>query len=82
MALLVASSLGRTATLAASVAVVSEEKLLTTAGTFDCWVVALVTELGRAQYWVSKADRIVVQSTQVVPESGALLQYELSRISH
>lgn len=79
---LMVSGVGQTSSIAASLAVIGEEKLLTTAGTFDCWVVALTTDLGRTQYWVSKADRIVVQSMQVVPETGALLQYQLSRISH
>lgn len=76
------SSLGKTASLPAAVLVIGEEKLLTTAGTFECWIVSLVTDLGRTQYWVSRPDHIVVQSTQVVPESGAVLQYQLSRISH
>lgn len=78
----VVSSLGRTISLPGAITVTGEEKLLTTAGTFECWIVSLTTDLGRTQYWVSKSDRIVVQSSQVVPETGALLQYQLSRISH
>ena len=78
----VISSFGKTASLPASVVVEAEEKLLTTAGTFDCWIVALSTDLGQTRYWVSKQDHIVVQSTQIVPESGATLVYQLSRISH
>lgn len=78
----VTSSLGKTNSLPAAVLVTGEEKLLTTAGSFECWIVSLVTDLGRTQYWVSKQDHIVVQSAQVVPETGALLQYQLSRISH
>jgi hypothetical protein len=76
------SSVGKTAALPASIHVIGEENILTPAGTFDCWIVVLATELGRTQYWVSKPDHIVVQSTQVVPETGAVLQYQLSRISH
>jgi hypothetical protein len=78
----VVSGLGKSSAIPAAMQVVGEDKLLTTAGTFDCWMVALTTELGNTQYWVSKTDRIVVQTTQVVPESGAVLQYQLSRISH
>ncbi|HET9425933.1 MAG TPA: hypothetical protein VFO55_11215 [Gemmatimonadaceae bacterium] len=79
---IIVSSLGNTAALPASIMVVGQEQLLTPAGTFDCWIVALTTDVGRTQYWVSKPDRIVVQMSQMVPESGALLQYQLSRISH
>jgi len=79
---LVVSGVGKTASIAADMRVTGEEKLLTTAGTFDCWIVSLATDLGTTQYWVSKTDRIVVQSTQLVPETGAVLQYQLSRISH
>jgi hypothetical protein len=78
----IATTVGKTIPMPASIAVVGEERLLTAAGSFDCWIVDLTTDLGRTQYWVSKADRIVVQSMQVVPETGALLQYQLSRISH
>src|SRR6476620_7803570 len=78
----VISSFGKTASLPAAVVVEGEAKLLTTAGTFDCWVVALSTDLGQTRYWVAKQDHIVVQSSQVVPESGATLVYQLSRISH
>jgi hypothetical protein len=78
----VVSGVGRSSAIPAATQVVGEDKLMTTAGSFDCWVVTLTTELGNTQYWVSKTDRIVVQSTQVVPETGAILQYQLSRISH
>jgi hypothetical protein len=78
----VVSGVGRSTAIPAAVSVGGEEKLLTAAGSFDCWIVRLVTDLGSTQYWVSKTDRIVVQSTQLVPETGALLQYQLSRISH
>ena len=79
---LAVSGVGKSTSIPASVMVTGEEKLLTTAGTFECWIVSLSTDFGRTQYWVSKPDRIVVQSTQVVPETGAVLHYQLSRISH
>jgi hypothetical protein len=79
---LVVSGLGKSSSIPAGMQVTGEESLLTTAGTFDCWIVSLSTDLGNTRFWVSKSDRIVVQSTQVVPETGALLQYQLSRISH
>jgi hypothetical protein len=62
--------------------VTGEESLVTTAGTFDCWVVALSTDVGQTRYWVAKADRIVVQLSQVLPESGDVLTYTLTRVSH
>lgn len=79
---LVVSGIGKTSSIPADMRVTGEDRLMTPAGTFDCWIVSLVTELGTTQYWVSKSDRIVVQSMQVVPETGAVLQYQLSRISH
>jgi hypothetical protein len=79
---LMVSGLGRTTAIPASMQVVGESTLLTSAGTFDCWIVSLNTNAASTQYWVSKSDRIVVQSVQVVPETGALLTYQLSRISH
>ena len=79
---LVLSELGKSTSIAASIQVTGQEQLLTTAGTFDCWVVTLSTDVGSTHYWVSKADRIVVQSVQRDPATGSLLQYQLSRISH
>lgn len=79
---LVVSGFGKSSSIAASMSVTGEANLLTTAGSFDCWIVSVVTDVGSTQYWVSKADRIVVQSMQVVPETGAVLTYQLSRISH
>jgi hypothetical protein len=79
---LVVSGLGKASSIPASVQVTGEENLFTTAGSFDCWIVTLATEVGSTQYWVSKADRIVVQSRQAVPELGGTLTYQLSRVSH
>jgi hypothetical protein len=79
---LMVSGIGKSSSLAASMQVTGEEKLITTAGSFDCWIVTLTTELGSTRYWVSKADRIVVQSSQYVAELKSTLQYQLSRVSH
>ena len=79
---LMVAGLGKASSLAASMQVTGEEKLITTAGSFDCWIVALNTEMGGTMYWVSKSDRIVVQSSQYIPELRATLQYQLSRVSH
>jgi hypothetical protein len=79
---LVVSGLGKSASVAAAMRVTGQEQLMTTAGSFDCWIVTLSTDAASTQYWVSKADRIVVQSTQLIPETGAILTYQLSRISH
>jgi hypothetical protein len=79
---LVVSGVGKSSSVPAAVQVVGEEKLDTPAGSFDCWMVTLSSDLGSTRYWVSKTDRIVIQSTQLVPESpGAVLLYQLSRIS-
>lgn len=78
----VVSGIGKSSSVPASMQVTGQENLLTTAGTFDCWIITLATDLGTTRYWVSKTDRIVVQTSQVVPETGAILQYQLSRISH
>jgi hypothetical protein len=78
----VVSGVGKSTAIPASIQVTGEESLLTAAGTFDCWIVTLATDFGNTQYWVSKTDRIVVQTRQVVPETGGVLQYQLSRISH
>jgi len=76
------SGAGKSSSIPASMQVVGEEKLVTTAGSFDCWIVALSSDFGSTRYWVSKTDRIVVQSTQYVVEMSSLLTYQLSRISH
>jgi hypothetical protein len=78
----VVTDLSKTTVIAAAITVTGEELLLTTAGSYDCWVVSLSTGVGQTQYWVSKADRIVVKVSQVLPESGDILEYSLTRISH
>ena len=79
---IVVTDLGKTTVIPGEISVTGSESLLTTAGTFDCWMVSLLTEVGRTQYWVSKADRIVVKTSQVLPESGDVLVYMLTGISH
>lgn len=78
----VVTDVAKTVVVPAQLVVTGEEQLLTTAGTFDCWVVSLTTGVGQTQYWVAKADRIVVKTSQTVPESGDVLEYTLTRVSH
>ena len=78
----VVTDVSKSTVVPAALVVTGEGHLITTAGTFDCWVLSLATEVGKTQYWVSKADRIVVQTSQVLPESGDVLLYTLTRISH
>jgi hypothetical protein len=78
----VVTDLAKTTIVSGSLAVTGDEQLITTAGTYDCWAVTLSTDVGQTKYWVAKADRIVVQISQVLPESGDVLQYTLTRVSH
>jgi hypothetical protein len=78
----VVTDVAKTTVVPAAVTVTGEEQLLTTAGTYDCWVVLLATDVGQTRYWVAKADRIVVKTSQVLPESGDVLEYSLTRLSH
>ncbi len=71
----------RTVVLHAEVAVLGEARVTVPAGSYDCWLVTLTTEAGGPTYWVSKRDHVVVRSAQLVPESGGMLTYELSRMS-
>jgi hypothetical protein len=66
----------------AEIAVIGEEKVTTGAGSFDCGVVTVSADRGSATYWVSKTDRIIAKITQIVPESGEVLTYQLMSISH
>jgi hypothetical protein len=78
----VVTDVAKTTVVPGAITVTGEELLLTTAGSYDCWLVSLTTDVGQTQYWVAKADRIVVKTSQVLPESGDVLQYSLTRISH
>ena len=62
--------------------VVSEDRVIVPAGTFDCWVVAAQSEGSKGLYWVTKRDPIVVRSTLDVPAlGGAQLVSALTRIA-
>jgi len=78
----VLTDVAKTSVVAGAITVTGEEHLLTTAGTYDCWVVLLATDVGQTRYWVAKADRIVVKTSQTLPESGDTLEYSLTRVSH
>jgi hypothetical protein len=78
----VVTDVAKTTVVPGALAVMGEEQLLTTAGTYDCWVVLLITDVGQTKYWVAKADHIVVKTSQILPESGDMLEYSLTRISH
>jgi hypothetical protein len=78
----VATDLAKTAVLQAELAVIGEEQIVTPAGNYDCWLVTLSTDSGQTRYWVAKAERLVVKTSQVLPESGDTLQYSLTRVSH
>ena len=78
----VITDVSKTTVVPAAFGVTGEEQLLTTAGTYDCWVVLLTTDVGQTRYWVAKADRTVVKTSQVLPESGDVLEYALTRVSH
>ena len=78
----VVTDLAKTTVVPAALIVTGQETVVTAAGSYDCWIVALTTEVGQTQYWVSKTDRTVVRTSQVLPESGDVLVYTLTRISH
>ena len=54
----VATDLAKTTIVPGLLTVTGEEQLLPTAGSYDCWVLSLSTEVGSTQYWVAKADRM------------------------
>lgn len=78
----VLTDVAKTTIVPGAIAVTGEEQLLTTAGTYDCWVVLLATNVGQTRYWIGKADRIVVKTSQILPESGDTLEYSLTRVAH
>lgn len=78
----VVTDVAKTTVLPAELVVTGEEQLVTQAGNYDCWRLTLSTDVGQTRYWVGKADRIVVKTSQVLPESGDTLEYTLTRVSH
>lgn len=63
-------------------AVIGEDRVHVGAGDFDCWVVAVHTDVSRGLFWVTKHDPIVVRSTLDVPTlGGAQYVSSLARIA-
>lgn len=78
----VVTDLAKTTVVQAELAVTGEEQIVTPAGSYDCWRLTLSTDVGQTRYWVGKSDRIVVKTSQMLPESGDTLEYTLTRITH
>jgi hypothetical protein len=76
----VATDLARTTILRGALTVLGEERVTVPAGTFDAWLVTLTTDAGGPTYWVAKKEHIIVRSTRLVPETGAMLTYDLTGI--
>jgi hypothetical protein len=77
--LLVADLTG-TRLVPARLAVEREEEVTVPAGTFPTWVVSLRTDSVEKLVWVSKEDRMVVRSSQRLPQmGGAVLDRALTR---
>ena len=80
LTLLVADVAG-TRLLAAHLAAEREEEVTVPAGTFSTWIVSLRTGQGEKRFWVSKEPRLVVKSSQTLPQlSGAVLERVLTRV--
>jgi hypothetical protein len=78
--LLVADLTG-TRVVAGRLMVEREEEVTVPAGTFPSWVVSLRTGNGDKWLWVSKEHRIVVKSSQAIPQlDGAVLDRVLTRV--
>jgi hypothetical protein len=79
-ATLLVADVNGTRLVAGQLIVEREETVTVPAGTFESFVVALRTGNGEKRLWVSKEDRMVVRSTQVLGQSnGALLDRVLTR---
>jgi hypothetical protein len=58
-----------------------EEEVTVPAGTFESWVVSLKTENAEKWLWISKEQRIVVKSSQILTQlNGAVLDRVLTRV--
>jgi hypothetical protein len=80
-ATLLVADLTGTRVVVARLAVEREEDVAVPAGTFASWVVTLRTTGGEKWLWVSKEHRIVVKSSQVLPQlNGAVLDRVLTRV--
>jgi hypothetical protein len=75
-------TVGNSAVLPTRIAVIGEDRVRVSAGTFDCWVVSVRADQTKGLYWVTKSDPIVVRSTLDVPTmGGAQLVSALARIA-
>jgi hypothetical protein len=82
-ATLLVADLTGTRLIAAKLAVEGEEEVTVPAGTFASWVVSLRTGNAEKLLWVSKDDRMVVKSSQVLPQlDGAVLERVLTRVDN
>ena len=73
---------GSTRVLPGEFEVVGQEKLTVPAGSFDCWIVSLTTDVSQVTYWVDKRDGFVVKTSQAALQyNGGLFTYTLSRIA-
>jgi hypothetical protein len=78
---LLAVDLTGTRLVSGRLSVEREEEVTVPAGTFLSWVVALKTSNGDKSLWVSKDYRIVVKSSQILPQlDGAVLDRVLTRV--
>jgi hypothetical protein len=62
--------LGGADTVPAELLVIGEEEIRVPAGVFDCWIVALGAGESQTLYWVSKRNRVVVKTRQLLPRQG------------
>lgn len=80
-ATLLVADLTGTRLVAARLTVERDEEVTVPAGTFASWVVSLRTGNGEKWLWVSKDERIVVKSSQVLAQlNGAVLERVLTRV--
>ena len=79
--MLLVADLTGTRLIPAKVLVEREEEIDVPAGTFASWVVSVRTENGEKLLWVSKDQRIVVKSSQMLAQlHGAVLDRVLLRV--
>lgn len=76
----VAMEVGTTEYARGEAAVLAEERVVTPAGTFECWLVSYATPGGEVSYWIDRTQRIVVRSARLLRDRGEVLVYELARI--
>jgi hypothetical protein len=80
-ATLLVADLTGTRLVAARLTVEREEEVTVPAGTFPSWVVSLRTDSAEKWLWVSKDERMVVKSSQTLPQlNGAILERVLTRV--